>query len=380
MASLGVGMTHPRLLNPLELLTFLRRGEVMKLFGRTFTRREIEARVSRIDALGGVRRFTLTEGPDAGVEMIALRTGAGLACMLNASRCLDVGLTEFRGVPISWQSPAGEVHPAYFDPRGLEWLRTAVGGLLMTCGLTHAGAPCEDAGESLGLHGRMHHTPARQVSAEGRWDGDEYDLRVAGVVDEMRLFGETLRLTREITARLGENRLRIRDRVENVGFRATPHMMLYHFNFGYPLMDEATTVSFPSTHVVPREKDLPMEGIDTWQAPEAGYAERVYYHEGLRTDADGRACVTITNPEFPLAGGGEKTALAVDLAWSTDTLPVCTEWKMPAAGVYVLGVEPANCHVEGRAAERRRGTLVTLEPGESVSYDLELRVTAGVTS
>jgi hypothetical protein len=47
---------------------------------------------------------------------------------------------------------------------------------------------------------------------------------------------------------------------------------------------------------------------------------------------------------------------------------------MPAAGVHVLGVESANCHVGGRAEESERGTLVMLEPGESRAYELELAV------
>jgi hypothetical protein len=41
----------------------------------------------------------------------------------------------------------------------------------------------------------------------------------------------------------------------------------------------------------------------------------------------------------------------------------------------VLGIEPANCYVEGRAAERARGTLAVLEPGESRTYELVIEVT-----
>jgi hypothetical protein len=227
----------------------------------------------------------------------------------------------------------------------------------------------------LGLHGRAHHLPARQVAAEGRWDGDEYDLRVAGVVEQTALFGESVRLTREIRGRLGENTIALRDLVENVGFAPTPLMILYHFNFGFPLMDEETTVEFPSRRVVGREKSLPLEGITTWQAPAEDYAERVYYHEDLKTDAAGWTTVTIRNPRFPLAGGQVRRPVAVSLRWSTANLPRLAQWKMPGIGVYVLGIEPANCHVEGRAAERKRGTLHSLEPGEALTYDVELDVT-----
>ena len=41
---------------------------------------------------------------------------------------------------------------------------------------------------------------------------------------------------------------------------------------------------------------------------------------------------------------------------------------------YVVGMEPANCRVQGRANERARGALQFLEPGEQREYDIELGV------
>ena len=35
---------------------------------------------------------------------------------------------------------------------------------------------------------------------------------------------------------------------------------------------------------------------------------------------------------------------------------------------------PANCHVEGRAAERERGALVMLAPGQVMEYLLTLTI------
>jgi hypothetical protein len=321
----------------------------------------------------------LAEGIETGVEQIQVRTGAGLAYYVSPSRGMDISLAEFAGAALSWQASNGDVHPAHYDARGIEWLRTAVGGLLMTCGLTQAGSPGEDTGQALGLHGRAHHLPARHVSVEGAWVGDEYEMRVAGQIEETAIFGEHVILTREIHSRLGENRLTITDHVENAGFAPAPHMLLYHFNFGFPLLSEGTEILFPSREVVPREAGTPVEGYDHWQQPQAGYQERVYYHRdlalepGLQGQQDWTA-VVIRNPSFPLGGGRTTGDVAVRLAWSTKNLPRLVQWKMPGAGVHVLGIEPANCHVEGRAAERARGTLVTLEPGEARTYELSLEI------
>ena len=87
---------------------------------------------------------------------------------------------------------------------------------------------------------------------------------------------------------------------------------------------------------------------------------------------DGWATAMIEQPAFPI--GGAHRPLAVRLSWKADTLPRFVQWKMPGAGTHVLGLEPANCRVGGRAAERAAGTLVTLAPGETRSYDLRFEV------
>ncbi len=346
---------------------------MVKLFGRTWTRRELEAHVGRLEQVGGVRRLRWAEGFETGTEQVQVRTGAGLTYYVAPSRGLDISLTEFGGVPLSWQAAAGDVHPAYYDPRGLGWLRSAVGGLLMTCGLTYVGAPGEDAGVELGLHGRAHHLPARHVTADGRWNGDTYEMKVSGRVEEAATFGEHMVLTRSVRSVLGENRIMIKDVVENAGFVPTPHMILYHFNFGFPLLGEATRVEFPSRVVQPRESETPTEGYDRWDPPQAVYQERVYYHQDL-VEENGWAAATIRNPQFPMADGAGTVPLVVHLRWAAENLPRLVQWKMSGAGTHVLGIEPANCYVEGRAVERARGTLVTLEPGESRTYELTLEV------
>jgi hypothetical protein len=82
------------------------------------------------------------------------------------------------------------------------------------------------------------------------------------------------------------------------------------------------------------------------------------------------ATVTVHNAHFPLAN----RPLIVRLAWETRSLPVLVQWKMPGEGTHVLGIEPANCHVEGRVAERERGTLVKLAPGQVMEYLLTLTI------
>jgi len=339
----------------------------------SWTRRELEARVGRIEQIGGIRRFQLSEGPEAGVEQIQVRTGAGLTYYISPTRGMDISLAEFGGAPISWQSSNGDVHPAHFDAADIGWLRTAVGGLLMTCGLTYVGAPCEDEGKELGIHGRAHNLSARNISSTAQWIGDEYLMQISGVIQETAMFQENICLTREIRSSLGNNRIKIQDKIENLGFEPTPHMILYHFNFGFPLMSEGTKIQFPSRKIVPREVETEVEGFNSWHSPKSGYQERVYYHQDIINNDD-LAQAKIFNPKFPLATGD--CALTVVLKWSTNQLPKLVQWKMPGEGIHVLGIEPANCYVEGRAVERDRGSLKILDPGESQIYEIELELYA----
>ena len=200
-------------------------------------------------------------------------------------------------------------------------------------------------------------------------------MRVAGVLDETALFGDQLRLTREIRVRLGDSGFAVRDVVENVGFAPATVMILYHFNFGWPLMSGETRLELPSRRVTGREKDLPIEDLDAWCEPVPGFLERVYYHDDLKCDPSGWTAVTVRNPRFPMTPAGATIPLSVRLRWSSKNLPRFVQWRCPASGVNVLGIEPANCHVEGRASERERGALVTLDPGKSLAFDLELDVT-----
>lgn len=344
----------------------------MELYGRKWKRRELEARVGRIEQIGGVERYTRSEGPEAGVDTFRVRTGGGLCYWVTPSKGMDISLAEMHGIPVSWSSSNGEPHPSYYDQREAEWLRTASGGLLMTCGLSQVGSPGKDIDGAYGLHGRIHHTPARQISSWSEWAGDDYVLRVRGVIEETSIFGEHLRLTRTITSHLGENRITILDSVQNVGFRPAPHMMLYHFNFGFPLLAEDTTVELPKGRTSTRDSDMDMRRMGLWQSPDPAFREQVYYHKPDQSkDA---VYARIHSPSFPIRPANTNShGLSVELEWDPVTLPKFVQWRMPGSGEHVLGLEPSNCWTRGRTDERERGSLRILEPSETVDYRLELR-------
>jgi hypothetical protein len=241
---------------------------------------------------------------------------------------------------------------------------------LVTCGLSTFGSDGVDEGEALGVHGRASFIPAEQFSYGGQWDGDEYEMWVRGELREVRVFGEYLVLRRRISARLGESRLLLHDIVTNEGHRTVPHMLLYHCNFGFPVVSESSKWLSSDLEMRPRDEAAAAGAAEFLQMapPTRDYREQVFYHVP-RPDGNGMAAAAIVNRS--LAGG-----LGAYVRFPVSELPRLVQWKQMGQTEYVCGVEPATNWVEGRAKERQEGRLQYLEPGEEREYHLEIGVLA----
>ena len=312
--------------------------------GNPLTRRELLRRIGRLEQIAGIEPFVFDDGPARGVRAFRFRTGGGLSFDVLPDRGMDLGFAEYGGTPLAWLSPNGVVAPSFYEPAGEGWLRSFPGGLLVTCGLRNVGFPSERAGEELGLHGRASHIPASRVSYDALWDGEGCVIEATGQIRETSVFGPNLVLRRRISARIGEARVMIEDEVENEGYEPEPLMVLYHINLGWPLLDETSHLVGPGR---------------TGERPEP-----VFYHRPTG-GADGMAEARLENPAL---------GLAFSVRFYPEELPEFVQWTMTGEGIYVLGLEPATCRVEGAAAEEAAGRAVVLEPGEIRLHRLEIEV------
>jgi hypothetical protein len=339
------------------------------LFGKSYSRRELEQHVGHLSQIAGVRLMQLQEGQEAGVNVADIRSGSGLRFQISLDRGMDISVAEYKGMSLAWRSPQGDVHPSHFDPKAMGWLKSFPGGLMTGCGLTTAGAPSIDDGEELGIHGRLSNLSASNTKAEAVWDGDRCVFKVSGVMRENVLFRDNLVLHRTIEVELGKSTITLRDRVMNEGFRQSPLMMLYHINLGWPVLDDGADLHLNARSMRPRDGEAE-KGMATAMkipSPISGYKEQVFYHD-LIADSNGFASAVLAN---------RKLGLGVFARYRQKELPKFIQWKMVAEGEYVLGFEPANCLVEGRAKERERGTLQFLEPGESREFLVDIGVLDG---
>ena len=342
-----------------------------QLFGKQFSRRAIQQHVPDPAQIASVQRAMLREGHAEGVEIVTFRTGSGFEFTAAPGRALDIVSASFQGIPLYWHAFPGPTHAAHFEPPGMGWLRGYAGGLLTTGGLTFMGSPSTDQGEELGIHGRISYVPANNVWADAAWDGDDYQLWTRGNVAESAALGPHVVMSREISSTMGASHFTIRDTVENRTHYPVEHMMLYHFNIGYPVLSESSRLLMNSDEVVGRD-EISNSAIDSWdrfEPPLAGRDHQLFYHR-LKPDSDGKAHVV-------LLGMQDTTPLAIYLSYSHDPLPWFANWKCMQAGDYVTGLEPANAWVEGRAVEREAGRLRFLEPWESKYYEVGFGVLHG---
>ena len=222
----------------------------MFLFGRHMTKREFFERFADVSQVGGIRSFTLNDGRAKGVEALEVNTGAGLRFTVLKDRCLDIGWADYQSIPIGFISKAGISSSMYFEHKAAELHRVFGPGLLTTCGLRNVGNACVIDGEEFAQHGRIHSAPAENVSVEGYWDGDEYKMVIKGEMREANLFKESLRLVRKIETSLGSNTFKLTDIVVNQALQSEDVCILYHINFGYPLVDEGAHIVLPPSQIL----------------------------------------------------------------------------------------------------------------------------------
>jgi hypothetical protein len=339
---------------------------MIELYGRKWSRKQLLSYLGDLSQIAGWRLAELSDGNERGNRVAEFHSVSGVNFDVMLDRGMDIGRTEFSGIPLSWISMAGFGAPSFFEAEGLGWLRTFGGGLLVGCGLTHLGSPGEDDGEILGQHGRLSNTPASQVQFGEEWLDNECTFWLRGQVRQARPFGENLLLKREITVGLGGTKIGLHDSVENLADNSSPLMILYHINLGFPMLSENCYLEAEPHSIKPRDRDAE-PGIGNWdhfQVPTAGYREQVFYHD-LQVDLKGWAQISLINPDL-----GMKLSVGFEKAG----LPNLNQWKMMGNKTYVLGLEPANCMVEGRHKERERGTLQFIQPGEKKDFRLEISV------
>ena len=304
-------------------------------------------------------------GLSTGVEMVTIDNGK-MKIHVLPTRGMSLWRASYGDEAIQWKSPVrGPVHPSFvptMEPSGLGWL-DGFDELLVRCGLESNGAPEHDADTGRlihPLHGKVGNKPAYKV--ELTVDGDE--IKLTGWVEEKRFHFFKVGLKSTLTTKVNSASFDIEDEITNLSTSPVEAQVLYHMNFGSPLLDAGSQVIAPIKELVPRN-DHAASGIDTWNSytgETPGFEEQVYFAT-LQDDGSGSTQVLLKN--------AHATRGAV-MRFDTTQLPCFTVWKntTTAEDGYVTGIEPGTNYPNPRTYEGEQGRVLKLDGKASAKIRL----------
>lgn len=296
-----------------------------------------------------LRRVTVSEGKAKHTAIIEVATAGGLQLDILPDAGLDIGQVRYKGTNVTFICKNGYDNPAAISPYETEFVKTFPGGLLYTCGLRSTGGAHRDGDEWHPLHGRYHSLMAENVYT----DVEDNTIVIKGTLRETALFGHNLVLRRTIRVPIFGAEITVSDELTNMAHSDEEYALLYHCNFGYPLISEKARLELPENRKTTPRTPFAATGLGretTFDAPTPGEEERVFFHENM----DHRASLV-----------NESEHIRMNLSWG-ESLPILAHWRSMASGDYVCGLEPTNCYIMGRKAERENGTLPVLKPFETV--------------
>ncbi|MDD4646079.1 MAG: aldose 1-epimerase family protein [Bacteroidales bacterium] len=323
--------------------------------------------------IGGIETSVLDTGAARGVRIAWINTGSGLRYKVVLDRAMDIAEAFYNQYGLAWISRAGIRPPELAAMAGAGWLRNFGGGLMSTCGLSYMGSPESDEFGERGVHGRISNIPAEIISIkQPDPQNGELEFSLTGIIQESCLFGPHLQLERTISGTLGVSEIRVSDRVTNRGNETSPHMLLYHCNMGWPLIDNGTKLNWKGK--------CKSRGADQDNAifnDDRNYrecTEPLDSHNGggeacgfidAEPDAEGYCHCSVVNPAL---------RIGLEIRFRKDQLPLLTNWQHWGKGEYVTALEPCTNPPNGQREAREKGTLIFLEPGESREYELRFRI------
>lgn len=326
-----------------------------------------------------VRKITLRGGKQEGVDIVIIDNGK-LKISVIPTRGMGIfSVTSGNDIRLGWDSPVKEVvHPQFMNLQsrgGLGWLE-GFNEYLVRCGLESNGHPGTDkfvnnvgdeATMDLTLHGKIANIPASEVEVIVD-SAPPYRIRLRGRVDERMFYGPKLELQTEISTELGSTSFRIEDVVTNRGAQEQEFELLYHTNYGRPLLEEGSTLLAAASRVVPFNEHA-AQGIahySEYAGPKLGFVEEVYCLYPI-ADKDGRTVIALQN---------KAQDKAISLAFSVKDLPYVTLWKNTNAEGegYATGLEPGTNFPANRRIERARGRVPKLAAGESHKATIDFTI------
>lgn len=341
----------------------------MDIFGEKLNKNDLLRKIGDISQICDVRSFEYNDGVSKGVRAVSINNSiSGIDMTVLMDRGMDISSLSYKSFPLCFKSKVKETSPIFYESSGTEFLRTFHAGFLLTAGLLNTGWPCEDNGESFGLHDRISNTHAEKIFTDLDWESE--NIFIEGKVRETKWFGDYLELSRRIGISLDKPVINIEDCVENIGYRESPLMILYHLNLGFPLLNSSSRlfIGKASTIADDENSEKYIEEFDKFTNPIDDAKYNLFYHD-VSEDSNGNCNIVFSNPAF-----NKEEGIGLWIKYKKNELPCLTQMKNMFPGEYICCIEPGSNFVRGRETEKKDGKLRILKPGEKANFKIEIKV------
>jgi len=313
-----------------------------------------------------LQQKVLHGGKQEGSKVLTITSQNGLTIALSPTRGMDLLHVNGDGVRLGWDSPVNEVvNPAYINlesRNGLGWLE-GFNEMMVRCGYEWTGHPVVKDGRIYTLHGKAGNTPASRVEVVID-EKAPHEIRVRGLLKENTFKKANLETWTELRYVPGAKSFTLHDVLTNRGDYPHDYQIIYHSNFGTPILEKDARFIAPLKSVSPFN-DYAKTGLKAWNtydAPTKDFDEMVF-NLVPKADSSGKTLAAVINSK------GDKGA---SIEFDTHQLPLLTMWKNTDTlkQGYVTGIEPGTNYAYPVTIEKEQGRVKQLAPGQSTTFEL----------
>ncbi|WP_042861663.1 aldose 1-epimerase family protein [Dickeya sp. NCPPB 3274] len=323
-----------------------------------------------------IEQKVLHGGRQEGSKILTITSPNGLQITLSPTRGMDLLHVTGKNIRLGWDSPVDEVvnpNTITLESRnGLGWLE-GFNEMMVRCGYEWTGHPVTSDGMIYTLHGRAGNTPASKVIVDVS-DKAPYTITVRGLLKENSFKKSNLETWTELRYVPGSESFTVHDVLTNKSDYARDYQIIYHSNFGTPILEEGARFLAPVKEISPFN-DYAKAGLKSWQTykgPTKDFDEMVFNMTPY-ADKEGKTLAALVNR------AGDK---GVSIAFDTHQLPLLTLWKNTDTlkQGYVTGIEPGTNYAYPVTIERQQGRVKKLQPGQSTTFELTYSLLSSPTA
>lgn len=278
--------------------------------------------------LGNIMQIAdIRRGKLEGIELLICKNGK-LNLTLVIDNALDIFDLAYAGENMSFITKNGlkrQQECENFDAR-------FPAGFIFTCGLDNIGRS-----DIVLTHGNLCMHRAEIITTEVMEENGEAVLNIIGKVCVSKLFGEDICITRHY--KIYNNKVVLTDTLQNNAYKSFEYMLLYHVNFGYPMLDGGAEVYSGAKKLVTIAEpvDNALESCTLFDATDSTHSMKVI---------------------------NKKLKKQVEMKYDTKNLKHFAIWESYISGDYALGLEPMTTRFDNKQN-------LTIEAQSKISNTLE---------